>query len=109
MLSVGMRYKGRAIGVLRVYTNEEKHFSQLEIDLLRAVAAQAAAAIENTTIAGRIAGGRGAGEASKNGGGCAAADGAAEGAADSGAGIGVGVCAVLCAGGRSVRFHSVSQ
>jgi len=50
MLSVGMRYKGRAIGVLRVYTNEEKHFSQLEIDLLRAVAAQAAAAIENTRL-----------------------------------------------------------
>jgi sigma-B regulation protein RsbU (phosphoserine phosphatase) len=50
MLSVGMRYKGRAIGVLRVYTNEEKHFSQLEIDLLRAIAAQAAAAIENTRL-----------------------------------------------------------
>src|SRR5258706_5351914 len=50
MLSVGMRYKGRAIGVLRVYTSEEKHFSQLEIDLLRAIAAQGAAAIENTRL-----------------------------------------------------------
>jgi sigma-B regulation protein RsbU (phosphoserine phosphatase) len=50
MLSVGMRYKGKAIGVLRVYTSEERHFSQLEIDLLRAVAAQAAAAIENTRL-----------------------------------------------------------
>jgi len=50
MLSVGMRYKGRKIGVLRVYTSEEKHFSQLEIDLLRAIAAQAAAAIENARL-----------------------------------------------------------
>ena len=50
MLSVGMRYKGRQIGVLRVYTDEEKHFSQLEVDLLKAVAAQAAAAIENARL-----------------------------------------------------------
>jgi sigma-B regulation protein RsbU (phosphoserine phosphatase) len=51
MLSVGMRYKGKPIGVLRVYTSQEKHFSQLEIDLLRAVAAQGAAAIENARLA----------------------------------------------------------
>lgn len=51
MLVVGMRYKGRAIGALRVYTSEEKHFSQLEIDLLKAIAAQAAAAIENARLA----------------------------------------------------------
>jgi len=51
MLSVGMRYKGRPIGVLRVYTSQEKHFSQLEIELLKAVAAQAAAAIENAHLA----------------------------------------------------------
>lgn len=50
MLSVGMRYKGRPVGALRVYTIEEKHFSQLEIDLLKAVAAQAAAAIENARL-----------------------------------------------------------
>jgi sigma-B regulation protein RsbU (phosphoserine phosphatase) len=50
MLSAGMRYKGRHIGVLRVYTSEEKHFSQLEIELLKAVAAQAAAAIENARL-----------------------------------------------------------
>lgn len=50
MLSVGMRYKGRAIGVLRLYTSEEKHFSQLEIGLLKAVAAQAVAAIENARL-----------------------------------------------------------
>ncbi len=50
MLSVGMRYKGRPIGALRVYTSEETHFSQLQIDLLKAVAAQAAAAIENARL-----------------------------------------------------------
>ncbi len=50
LLSVGMRYKGKAIGVLRVYTHEEQTFTQLKIDLLKAVAAQAAAAIENTRL-----------------------------------------------------------
>ncbi|MEA2736407.1 MAG: phosphoserine phosphatase RsbU/P [Humisphaera sp.] len=50
MLSAGMRYKGQAVGVLRVYTAEEQSFSQLQIDLLKAVAAQAAAAIENTRL-----------------------------------------------------------
>jgi sigma-B regulation protein RsbU (phosphoserine phosphatase) len=50
MLSVGMRYKGRQIGVLRVYTDHEQRFSPLKIDLLKAVAAQAAAAIENTRL-----------------------------------------------------------
>ncbi len=50
LLSVGMRYKGKPVGVLRVYTQEEQPFSQLRIDLLKAVAAQAAAAIENTRL-----------------------------------------------------------
>ncbi|HEV7299122.1 MAG TPA: SpoIIE family protein phosphatase [Tepidisphaeraceae bacterium] len=50
MLSVGMRYKGRPIGVLRVYTEKEQSFSPLKIDLLKAVAAQAAAAIENARL-----------------------------------------------------------
>jgi sigma-B regulation protein RsbU (phosphoserine phosphatase) len=50
MLSVGMRYKGQAIGVLRVYTAQEQAFSPLKIDLLKAVAAQAAAAIENARL-----------------------------------------------------------
>ncbi len=52
MLSVGMRYKGKAIGVLRVYTAQEQAFSPLRIDLLKAVAAQAAAAIENARLLG---------------------------------------------------------
>jgi sigma-B regulation protein RsbU (phosphoserine phosphatase) len=50
MLSVGMRYKGRPVGVLRVYTEKEQTFGQLKIDLLKAVAAQAAAAIENARL-----------------------------------------------------------
>jgi len=45
-----MRYKGKAIGVLRVYTSEERHFSPFHTDLLKAVAAQAAAAIENARL-----------------------------------------------------------
>jgi serine phosphatase RsbU (regulator of sigma subunit) len=45
-----MRYQGKAIGILRVYTAEEQHFTQLRIDLLKAVAAQAAAAIENARL-----------------------------------------------------------
>lgn len=50
MLSAGMRYKGKAIGVLRVYTDEEQAFPQIKIDLIKAIAAQAAAAIENTRL-----------------------------------------------------------
>jgi serine phosphatase RsbU (regulator of sigma subunit) len=50
MLSAGMRYKGKPIGVLRVYTDKQQAFSPLKIDLLKAVASQAAAAIENTRL-----------------------------------------------------------
>ena len=51
MLSVGMQYKGATVGVLRVYTAAEQAFSPLKIDLLKAVAAQAAAAIETARLA----------------------------------------------------------
>jgi sigma-B regulation protein RsbU (phosphoserine phosphatase) len=50
MLSVGMRYKGNPVGVLRVYTDEETVFTPLRIDLLKAIATQAAAAIENARL-----------------------------------------------------------
>ncbi len=50
MLSVGMRYKGRPIGVLRVYTDEERAFEQHEIEMLKAIAAQASAAIDNARL-----------------------------------------------------------
>ncbi len=51
MLSAGMIYKGKAVGVLRVYTEHEQKFSSYKIDLLKAVAQQAAAAIENARLA----------------------------------------------------------
>jgi phosphoserine phosphatase RsbU/P len=50
MLSVGMRYKGKPVGVLRVYTAHEQAFTQLQIDLMKAMASQAAAAIENARL-----------------------------------------------------------
>jgi phosphoserine phosphatase RsbU/P len=50
LLSIGMRYKGRTIGVLRVYTADERVFEKHEIDLLRAIASQAAAAIDNARL-----------------------------------------------------------
>jgi serine phosphatase RsbU (regulator of sigma subunit) len=50
MLSVGMRYRGKPIGVIRVYTAEQQDFGALRINLLKAVAAQAAAAIENARL-----------------------------------------------------------
>jgi len=50
MLSVGMRYQGKPVGVLRVYTDAEQTFSPLQVDLLKAVGAQAAAAIENARL-----------------------------------------------------------
>lgn len=49
-LAVGMRYKGKAIGVLRVYSAAEQAFDRQKIDLLRSIAAQAAAAIENARL-----------------------------------------------------------
>ena len=50
MLSVGMRYRGKAVGVMRVYTAHEQTFSPLQIDLMKAVAVQAGAAIENARL-----------------------------------------------------------
>lgn len=50
MLSVGMRYKGQNVGVLRVYTAQQQEFSKLRINLLKAITAQAAAAIENARL-----------------------------------------------------------
>jgi len=50
MLSVGMRYQGKPVCVLRVYTDAEQTFSPLQVDLLKAVGAQAAAAIENARL-----------------------------------------------------------
>lgn len=47
----GMVFRDRPVGVLRVYTGEPHDFSPFEASLLRAVAAQAASAIENRRLA----------------------------------------------------------
>lgn len=50
MLSVPMIVKGKVIGVTNVYTVKPYEFTKSDIDLLSAVANQAAVAIENTEL-----------------------------------------------------------
>src|SRR3712207_6423102 len=50
MLFVGMCFRVKAVGVLRVYTAQEQQFTPIQIDLMKAVAAQAGAAIENARL-----------------------------------------------------------
>ena len=50
LLSVPMRVKGKVIGVLNCYTSTPREFGRDDIDLLTAVANQAAVAIENTEL-----------------------------------------------------------
>ncbi len=50
MLSVPMMVKDRLIGVINVYTVESYKFTKSDIDLVSAVANQAAVAIENTEL-----------------------------------------------------------
>lgn len=50
LLSVPMCVKGRVTGVLNCYTSKHRDFSEEEINLLTAVACQAAIAIENTEL-----------------------------------------------------------
>ena len=50
MLSVSMRHQARDVGVLRVYTDAERAFNASEVQLLKAIAATAAAAIENARL-----------------------------------------------------------
>jgi len=49
-LVVGMLYKDRPIGVIRVYTAEPHEFTEFEIKLLQSIASQAAVAIENARL-----------------------------------------------------------
>lgn len=49
-LCVPLTHRGRTVGVLRVYTAERRLFSSDEIELLRSIAAQAAAAIINSRL-----------------------------------------------------------
>lgn len=50
MLCVPMMIKDRVIGVINSYTQHEYRFSDEEIDILQAIANQAAVAIENTRL-----------------------------------------------------------
>ncbi|OPY81745.1 MAG: putative transcriptional regulatory protein pdtaR [Syntrophorhabdus sp. PtaU1.Bin153] len=54
LLSVPMLIKDRVIGVINSYTKNEHRFKKEEIDILQAVANQAAAAIENTHLSEEI-------------------------------------------------------
>ncbi len=45
-----MSYRGHTVGVLRVYTGQRQTFTRFDVDLLRAVAAQAAAAIVHSRL-----------------------------------------------------------
>jgi len=47
MLSVPMEVKGKVVGVINCYTSNRHKFRQVEIDMLTAVANQAAIVIEN--------------------------------------------------------------
>ncbi len=49
-LVCGLIYRGRAVGVLRVYTGEIHHFTPFEESLLRAIASQAAALVINARL-----------------------------------------------------------
>lgn len=50
MLSTPMMVKERVIGVINIYTTEKHKFTKRDIELLSAVADQAAVAIENTEL-----------------------------------------------------------
>ena len=106
MLSAGMRYKGKPIGVLRVYTEKPQAFSPLKIDLLKAVAAQAAAAIENARLLNESLQSAAAGKADPDGRRRTAADDPAEAAGDSRHRSGQRLCPLLRAWRRFFRFHS---
>jgi len=49
-LCAPLAHRGQTVGLIRVYSGEPHHFSLFEVSLLRAVAAQAAAAIVNARL-----------------------------------------------------------
>ncbi len=50
LLSTALQYRGRPIGVLRIYTAVRREFSEFESKLLQSIASQAAVAIENARL-----------------------------------------------------------
>ncbi|MHC4664484.1 MAG: PP2C family protein-serine/threonine phosphatase [Planctomycetota bacterium] len=49
-LTVAMQFRGKAVGVLRLYSPKPKHFDEDDIGLARAVASQCAVAITNARL-----------------------------------------------------------
>jgi len=49
-LSIGLRYKDKGIGILRLYNKRPRRFSESDISLARTVASQSAAAIINARL-----------------------------------------------------------
>ncbi len=49
-LSIGLLYRGKGIGILRLYCKRLRRFSDADISLARTVASQSAAAIENARL-----------------------------------------------------------
>ena len=45
-----MTYRGRTVGVIRIYTDHVKRFSDFDVELLRAVSSQAAGAVVNSWL-----------------------------------------------------------
>ncbi len=49
-LAVGMIYRGRAVGVIHLYTARERTFAKSEIETIKAIASQAASAVINARL-----------------------------------------------------------
>ncbi len=49
-LAVGMIYRGRAVGVIHLYTDKERTFEKTEIETIKAIASQAASAVINARL-----------------------------------------------------------
>ncbi len=49
-LAVGMIYRGRAVGVIHLYTGTERTFEKTEIETIKAIASQAASAVINARL-----------------------------------------------------------
>ncbi|MCL5986156.1 MAG: GAF domain-containing protein [Actinobacteria bacterium] len=54
VLFLPLKYKGRAIGVLRIYMQNEHEFSKSEVDFISAIATQGAIAIKNAQRYNRL-------------------------------------------------------
>ncbi len=49
-LAIGMIYRGKAVGVIHIYTDEETEFDESEVESLKSIASQAASAVINARL-----------------------------------------------------------